>query len=411
MRQTCVRVWRACVILGVGLTFSAGLSAQTEKVLYSFTKGLDGGFPYGGLVSDGKGNYYGTTFLGGTTNAGVVFELSPTTTGSWAEKVIYNFAGYSNMADGLQPTSPLIFDAKGNIYGVTEGGGLISPSSGGAGTVFELSPNTDGTWTEKVLYTFAGGTDAAAPYGEGILFDNAGNIYGTTYVGGAYGYGAVYELVAGSNGTWTEKVIYSFRGLNDGATPYGSTLILDAAGNLYGVASGAGAHDYGVVYELVHSASGTWTQRVLHAFTGGDDGASPTGNLLFDSAGNLYGTTTFTAYELVRGPSGTWTEKTLHRFAGGTDGATALAGLVFDKAGNLYGTTANGGVHRGTVYELSPDATGTWTERILHRFASNGVDGYGPQLATLVIDATGNAFGVTSSGGRSNGGVIFEIHP
>jgi uncharacterized repeat protein (TIGR03803 family) len=410
MRDTSLRVWRAFVVLGVSLAFSVGLSAQTERILYSFTKGLDGGFPYGGLVSDGKGNYYGTTFQGGTTNAGVVFELSPTTSGSWTEKVIYNFAGYSNMADGLQPTSPLIFDAKGNIYGVTEGGGLISPSSGGSGTVFELSPNSDGTWTEKVLYTFTGGPDASSPYGEGIVFDAAGNIYGTSYVGGAHGYGAVYELVAGTNGTWTEKVIYSFRGLNDGMTPYGSTLLVDAKGNLYGVASGGGAYDYGVAYELIRSASGTWTQKILHAFTGGDDGASPTGNLLFDSTGNLYGTTTFTAYELVRGPNGTWTEKTLHRFAGGKDGATALAGLAFDKAGNLYGTTGNGGSHRGTVYELSP-ATGTWTERVLHRFASNGADGYGPQLATLVVDATGNIFGVTSVGGTSNAGVVFEIKP
>jgi uncharacterized repeat protein (TIGR03803 family) len=113
----------------------------------------------------------------------------------------------------------------------------------------------------------------------------------------------------------------------------------------------------------------------------------------------------------VRGSNGTWTEKTLHRFAGGKDGATALAGLVFDEAGNLYGTTTNGGVHRGTVYELSPDVTGTWTERTLHRFASNGIDGYGPQLASLVIDTRGNVFGVTSGGGTSNGGVIFEIHP
>lgn len=186
---------------------------------------------------------------------------------------------------------------------------------------------------------------------------------------------------------------------------------MDAAGHLYGVASGAGAHDYGVVYELIRNASGAWTQKILHAFTGGDDGASPTGNLLFDSAGNLYGTTAFTAYELVRGPNGTWTERTLHRFAGGTDGASALAGLVFDNAGNLYGTTVNGGLHRGTVYELSPGATGTWTEKILHRFASNGVDGYGPQLATLVVDGTGNVFGITDQGGASNGGIVFEIRP
>ena len=410
MQDLCRRVLRVFVLFALALVFAAGLSAQTEKILYSFTNGSDGGMPIGGLLPDGKGGFYGTTFIGGAANVGVVFQLSPKASGGWAEQVIYSFEGYLNPSDGQRPTSALVSDNQGNLYGATEGGG-ISGSTGGAGTVFELTPSSNGTWTEKILYTFIGGTDAWGPYGGGIVLDAAGNIYGTSDVGGAYGRGAVFEVVAGTNGTWTEKVIYSFRGLNDGAAPYGSTLIFDAAGNLYGLASGGGAHDYGVVYELKRGTAGTWTQKVLYSFTGDADGASPTGNLLFDSAGNLYGTTPFTVYELVRGSNGTWTEKTLHRFAGGKDGATALAGMAFDKAGNLYGTTTNGGLHHGTVYELSPETTGTWTEKILHRFALNGIDGSGPQLATLVVDATGKVFGVTGGGGTSSAGVVFEIQP
>jgi len=167
---------------------------------------------------------------------------------------------------------------------------------------------------------------------------------------------------------------------------------------------------YGAVYELVASTNGTWTEKVLYSFTGGG-GASPIGNLLFDSSGNLFGTTIFTAFELVRGANESWTQKILHHFAGRKDGATALAGMVFDKGGNLYGTTLNGGAHRGEVFELSPGSNGVWTEKILHRFASNGTYGYSPQYATLVVDTSGNVFGVTTSGGASNGGVIFEIQP
>lgn len=403
MKGTCLRVWRVVILLGVALTFSIAVSAQTEKIIYSFSNDSDGRSPQG-LVSDGK-NFYGTTSTGGSGGAGTVFELSPNSSGGWTEQVIHTFTGYTNPSDGARPTGPVAFDSKGNLYGATGGGGTM-----GAGTVFELTPNSNGTWTEKVLYSFVGGTNAGPPYGGALVLDAAGDIYGTS-LGGVYGYGTVYKLVAGAGGTWTEKVLYNFQGLNDGASPIGSTPILDSAGNLYGVASGCGAHDFGVVYELTPGPGGTWTQKVLYSFTGGNGGVSPTGNLLFDSSGNLFGTTLFTAYELVHGANGSWTQKVLHHFAGGKDGATALAGMTFDKAGNLYGTTLNGGAHRGAVYELSLAPTGAWTEKILHRFASNGIDGYYPQYSTLVVDTNGNVFGVTSSGGTSNGGVIFEIQP
>lgn len=404
MRRKYILTGRVVILLGLALVLTVGISAQTESIIHSFTNGTDGGYPDGALVSDGKGNWYGTASGGGTYFSGLVFELSPNSSGGWTEQVIYNFTGNSNPSDGARPDGPLVFDAKGNLYGVTDGGGA------GAGTVFELSPNSNGTWTEKVLYSFQQGTDPL-PYGGGLAFDAAGNIYGTGGFGGVYGYGGMYELIAGANGTWTEKVIYSFQGLNDGASPLGSTPLLDTAGNLYGVATGCGGHDYGVVFELTSTSGGAWTERVLYSFRGGSDGLQPNGNLLFDPSGNLFGTTISTAYKLVPGANGTWTEKTLHHFAGGTDGATALAGMVFDNAGNLYGTTQNGGAHRGAVYKLSLNSKGTWTEKILHRFAANGIDGYYPQFTSLAVDASGNVFGVTPSGGSSNAGVVYEIKP
>lgn len=200
--------------------------------------------------------------------------------------------------------------------------------------------------------------------------------------GGAYGWGTVFELIAGANGAWTEKILYNFQCENDGASPIGSTPVLDSAGNLYGVASSCGAHDYGVVYELTPGSGGRWTGKVIYSFPGGAGGTFPTGNLVVDSSGNLFGTTVYTAYELIRGSSGTWTEKTLHSFVGGKDGATAQSGMVFDKAGNLYGTTPDGGAHRGTVFELSSGSNGVWTEKVLHRFSSGGTDGWALSLPT-----------------------------
>lgn len=409
MKQMSAAIRRFLMAGAVTSILALVATAQTESILYSFTGANDGASPQAGLTPDGKGNYFGVAIGGGSGNAGVVFELSPNSSGGWTEQVIYNFTGYTNFSDGTRPSGTLVFDSKGNLYGVTEGGG-VSGSTGGAGTVFELTPNSNGTWAEKILYSFAGGTDASEPLDQGLAIDSAGNLYGTTFVGGAYGYGAVYELVAGAGGTWTEKVLYSFKGLNDGAAPFASPLVLDSAGNLYGAAWQGGAHDYGVVYELSRGSGGVWTQKILCSFPGGSGGESPVGSLTFDSAGNLYGTAVYVAFELVHGSTGTWTRKILHRFAGGTDGADPLAGMVFDKAGNLYGMTSTGGAHRGVVYELIPAATGTWTEKILHRFASNGTDGYGPTYSNVTIDASGNVFGI-AGGGSTGAGVIFEVKP
>jgi uncharacterized repeat protein (TIGR03803 family) len=340
--------------------------------------------------------------------------LLVTSTGAAAQdKVLHNFA--NDHVDGNDPYSSLTFDAAGNLYGTTYDGGAYN-----YGTVFELTPAAGGTWTEKVLHSFINdGTDGQQPYA-GLIIDAGGNLYGTTFYGGPYGYGTAFELTPAAGGTWTEKVVWSFGSGTDGNEPYAG-LISDAAGNLYGTTDGGGTAFSGTVFQLTPAGGGTWTEKVLHSFVGGTDGTAPFGSLIFDAAGNLYGTTSEggaynscsggcgTVFELTPAAGGTWTEKVLWSFGNGTDGANPQAGLIFDAAGNLYGTTyskgSNGG---GTVFELSPAAGGTWTEQVLHNFGS-GTDGAKPQ-AGLIFDGAGNLYGTTSLGGSYNGGAVFRLN-
>jgi uncharacterized repeat protein (TIGR03803 family) len=385
------------------MAFTVISSAQpTEQILYSFTGGLDGGEPQAGLVVDSKGNLFGTSSLGGTSCCGTVFELSPTSNGTWTEQVIYSFTGGANPDDGFQPYGGLAFDAKGNLYGTTIGGG-----SSHYGTVFELSPGSNGTWSETILYSFSGGSDGGSPL-FGVTPDASGNLYGTTNFNGPNGFGIVFELTKGSNGTWSKKTIYSFEGKNDGGYPYGS-LIIDGSGNLYGAAQLGGAHDYGAIFELSQS-NGVWKEKAIHAFTGAAGGSSPLGSLAMDKAGNLYTEAISAVLELTPGPNGIWTAKNIHTFIGGSDGAEAQAGLILDNAGNVYGMTYSGGVHRGTVFELTPGTSGAWTETILHRF-TGGNDGLFPEFSDLAVDAEGKIYGTTPGGGAYNFGVVFEVKP
>ncbi len=389
------------------LAMSTDALAQTETILHTFTGGADGGDPNSTLILDSKGDLYGTTSSGGTaqncTGCGTVYEFVRGSNGTWTQTVLYNFGSVTNLADGLGPQGRLTFDSKGNLYGTTVAGG-----SSFQGVVFELSPGSNGTWSETVLYNFAGGTSGGNPF-TGVVFDSSGNLYGTAS-GGANGFGLIYELVAGTGGTWTYKVLYNFAGNNDGAFPYGA-LVFDQAGSLYGVCPQGGAHDYGVAFKLTAGSSGKWTEKVLHVFPGGSAGSNPLGGMIWDSAGNLYGVAAYTAFELSPNSNGTWTEKTLHSFGGGSDGASVQSPLAFDKAGNLYGLTYTGGAHRGTVYELSPTSTGTWSEKILHSFAGDGVDGVFPAGSAVTIDSSGKIYGTSAQGGASKVGVLFEIVP
>jgi uncharacterized repeat protein (TIGR03803 family) len=273
--------------------------------------------------------------------------------------VLYAFTGEDG--DGSLPQAGLMLDAAGNLFGTTTNGGAY-----GFGTVFMLTSNTDGNWSETVLYSFKGGQDGANPVA-GLISDVNGNLFGTTRLGGGgpcnddLGCGSVFELISGRDGPWSEKVIYAFRGV-DGLFPRG-TLTFDVKGNLYGTTEGGGKSGHGTAFQLVQNGSGTWTEHVLHSF------------------------------------------------GAGLDAATPYAGLILDDQGNLYGTALNGGVNGfGAVFELTPNAKGRWKERILHSFEHNGRDGALP-FGSLVFDEGGNLYGTTADGGTFDYGTIFRLTP
>jgi uncharacterized repeat protein (TIGR03803 family) len=289
--------------------------------------------------------------------------------------------------------------------------------------------------TETALYDFNfnnSGADGTDPISS-LIFDASGNLYGTTSSGGAYGFGTVFELTPQAGGGWTETVLHSFQ-YSDGASPgQNGGLTFDADGNLYGMANGGGAYGYGTVFELKPGAAG-WSAMVLHNFSyGGTDGAGPSGRLILDAKGNLYGTTTTggtgpciseaslvgcgTVFELSPKAGGGWTERVLYNFGHGTDGSYPVAALVFDATGNLYGVTYEGGTGSclrggnpgcGIVFELTPEAGGRWGEKILHNFAGPPTDGGWP-VGNLIFDATGNLYGMTNGGGAFFWGTAYEL--
>jgi len=361
--------------------------------------------PGSGLVVDGAGNGYGTTLFGGINDAGAVYQISP----SSGFHVIYGFSG----PDGAQPQGNLAIDAAGNLYGTTTNGGSC------CGTVFRLSPPTNGgPWTETVLYNFAGGDDGAIPEA-GVILDSSGNLYGTAATGGRDFCGVVFSLTPSGSDQWTENVLHEFTG--DGCFPT-SSLIFDSSGNLYGTTRLNGVWGGGTVFQLSPGAGGSWTHNVIHEFNPNlRDGVQSTAALVFDAAGNLYGTTESggafnygIVFELSPN-SGDWTESILHHFGSGTDGADPRASLIFDRAGNLLGTTYGGGVggtNSGTVFELTHGLDGRWTETVLVSFGrfKQGKRGAQPS-APLLLDSAGRIYGTTVGGGTDNRGVIFRITP
>lgn len=432
------------------------------KVLYAFQEGNDGAYPIGGVIFDSAGNLYGTTNFGGGgpcspndyTGCGTVFKLSPDSNGSWSETVLYSFQGGS---DGQYPTSGLIFDTSGNLYGTTSEGGIttcVAPdgTTSGCGTIFELSPGADGTWTKTILYMFQGGTsDGAGP--NGLTLDKSGVLYGATTGGGndglghdgAYSGGTILELSPNGSGGWVETVLYKFSG-PDGLEPNGN-LVFDQSGNLYGTTLFGGSglcydNGCGTFFEL-SNGSGGWSATFVYSFgSTNPDGATPNGGLVFDSSGNLYGTAQLggagqqcsggggcgTVFKISPNAGGGWAEATLYNFdLQGTSESTASyphSGLVLDQGGNLYGTAAflGGGIGCngngcGTVFQLSPPSgNGGWVETTLYTF-QGGDDGSQP-YSGMIFDQTGHLYGETAYGGGggclpgaiySGCGAVFEV--
>jgi uncharacterized repeat protein (TIGR03803 family) len=395
-------------------------AADSEVVLHDFHY-TDGWAPYAGLVFDAKGNLYGGTSLGGNKSCGqgggdcgVLFQLAPLGKGKWKETVIHDFNGL----DGFGSSTP-VFDAAGNMYGSSPAGGTGSCSPNpGCGLIYKFTLGKNGKWTETILHDF-GGPDGGVPQGN-LIFGPDGTLYGTTLVGGAFGYGTVFHLTPGGKGKWNETVLHSFSA-TDGAYPYAG-LAIDAAGNLYGTTQEGGPHGDGTAFQLSPGAKGKWTETVLHSFSGAD-GQFPYGWLILDVHGNLYGTTysggtydSGAVFELAHSRNGSWTETVLHSFISNY-GENPVAGLISDAAGNLYGTLAYGdnqtcALGCGSVFKLAPGAHGKWTETLLHAFT--GSDGGNP-YAGLTLDRAGNLYGPTIGGGDSNKcgdsgcGVLFEI--
>jgi len=430
----------ALVLLVSGLLLGTA-RAQTETVLFTFCEqeGIcaEGAGPFAGVVLDQKGNLYGTTFHGGTgcngSGCGVVFKLTP----KGKETVLHTFCTQDNCADGEYPSAGPTLDQKGNLYGTTDQGGATSCNYGsGCGVVFKITPEGK----ETVLYSFCAQTncpDGATPIA-GLIFDQKGNLYGTTESGGSYGGGVVFKLTPRGK----ETVLYSFcaqANCTDGAGSVAG-LIFDQKRNLYGTTEAGGARGAGVVFKLTPKGKET----VLYSFCAQvncTDGAQPAAGLVFDKNGNLYGTTVRggpsnygncypggedncgVVFRLTRNGK----ETVLYSFCAQnncTDGASPYAGVVFDQEGNLYGTTYNGGTSSGcesygpygcgVVFKLTPKGK----ETVLHTFCaqSNCTDGANP-YAGLVFDQKGNLYGTTELGGSSSCdspfgcGVVFKLTP
>lgn len=430
-----------CVIIPtVALIFASTAFAdeRTEKVLHRFY-GEQGSNPLGNLIADGAGNLYGTTeFGGGDGFYGTVFRLAPPASPGkrWRLTTLYVFG---NTGDGARPTDGLLLDSKGNLYGTTS-----DSDAGGHGEVFELSPpaSGDGTWTETVLYHFQGKTDGTTPLG-GLIFDENGDLYGTTET-------TVFELSPpGQQGeAWTFNLLHEFKSLTSDGFSAHDGLVRDQAGNLYGTTLWGGYQNNpdcgeigcGTIFEVSPptSAGGNWTEQVIHLFGIGDDGLNPEGGLTLDGNGNLYGTTYSggtmvggTAFQLTppSQPGGGWTETVIHNFDYSSyDGGAPAATLIPDKTGNLYGTALFGGDRCfyngaafgcGVVFKLTPpDAQGSaWHESILYFFERTGRDARQPG-SSLLFDNNGNLYGTSVGGGDyhtcpSNSeygcGTVFEI--
>jgi len=368
--------------------------ASTLRVIHDFTGGSDGGNPVDGLMMSSKGFLYGTASTGGTSGLGVVFLIAV----SGTETVLHNFLGGS---DGATPNGGVIENASGRLFGTTTAGG-----ASGAGTVYALQGKT-----ETVLYSFVGGTTDGSDPQAGLAMDKSGNLYGTTSAGGASGNGTVFELVAPktARGKWTEKVLYSFGTSTDGAMPVGG-VIFDSAGNLYGTTSAGGTGGYGTVFQLQPGT--VWKENILHNFQNAADGATPYAGLVSDASGNFYGAATAggnngggTVFELSPSKSG-FNFSVLTSVPGWGISGT-FRNVVIGPLGSIYATThCDGANNAGTIYRLTPSGS-SWTYKLLYTF-TGGSDGL-YSISNLVLMKSGVLYGTTIDGGTDGAGTVYAI--
>jgi len=414
-----MRTFIATLAGGVALVLSptAAWAAPTVKTLLNFNTN-EGAEPYGRMVFDVAGNLYGDLSIGGKATAknpypaGALFQLAPPTAKKgWTQAVLYTFTGGK---DGAQPTGGLLADTAGDLYGTTFLGGAE-----GDGTVFKLFKPAKGkrAWRQKILHSFTG-ADGAQPFA-GLIADRNGNLYGVTTAGGQTNQGTVFELTAK---TFAESVLYSFQG-PEGSTPYGG-LAIDSAGNLFGTASTTSAPPYaGSVFELSPPPAGqtTWSFTELHTFTGGADGGSPQGAMVGNTGGTIYGATfggtgmgNGTVFELS--PSGSsptgYAYQVIFTFSG-TEGSNPFGDLALDSAGRLWGPLLNSNDvnSSGGLFLLSPPAGGVGTWVQYASYLFNGTTGGYSPYAGLVLDSTGNGYGTDFTGGNFDVGTVYKFVP
>ena len=404
----------ACVLLAVDS------QAATETVLHNF-KSKEGASPILGLIFDSSGNLYGVAAQEGLSRCGSVFKLTVSGT-SYTETTLYSFKGGN---DGCIPVAGLVFDKSGNLYGTTKLGGSHS-----VGTAYKLA-KSGSTWSKSVIHNFGGTNDGEYPTGS-LIIDSAGDLYGTTEGGGSHGDGeenvggTAFKLAPNSSGAWTETIMHSFGGSGDGISPR-AKLVEDSSGNFYGTTYLGGADSAGTAFKLAPKSGGGYSETIIHSFNPAFvsypvDGTNPAAGLVFDSKGNLYGTTTVggdgsvgtyaggggVVFELS--PSGgTWNETILYPFFHTFYGTSILfSGVILDQSGNLYGAALEGGF-KGALYKLTPASSGYWTETDLYNF--DGPHGANPAIGSLVFDSSGNLYGGAQNGGADKDGVVFKVTP
>jgi uncharacterized repeat protein (TIGR03803 family) len=401
----------ALLLVGL-LSLSSMAAAQTVNIIGNTAYTLSS------VIFDSAGNIYGTTNIGGTSTnchavgCGTVFELSPTSSGSWTLNTIYTFNGEwpDEDTDGAWPSAGLVIDSKGRLFGTTGLGGNYTCA---CGTVYMLSPTSSGSWKETVIYRFSG-PDGMYPY-TGLLLDSKGNLYGTTSSGGAFNQGTLFMLSPTSAG-WKESVLYSFTGKADGAYPLG--IAFDAAGDIIGNTEyGPNLNTCGEMFKLSRSSS-AWTETNLYNFTGTNgDGCEPGNFFSFDTAGRLWGTTYVggnnnqgTVFTLTHS-SGVWKESVLYRFTGGNDGGVPDS-IAISPSGEVFGFTNYGAPNGcsnifgcGQIFKLSHDSTG-W--KVSDTYTAPLQE---PSFGGLTFDKSGNLYGTNVENQYQTDGHVFELTP
>lgn len=394
---------------------SVAARAQTFQLIYQFAGGVSSQHPIAGVTVDARGNLFGTTAWGGgsRTGSGTAYELQRTNSGF----VFHMLHAFGNGVDGSFPWAGVTIGPDGSLFGTTYTGGTTQN-----GVIYNLRPpatfcgSASCAWRESILYNFTRGSDGGDAQG-GVVFDSHGNMFGSNVNGGSGNVGVVYEMTRSGSG-WNYQVIYPFSNGQDGGNP--GPLILDSAGNLYGPAAvgglpGCEGFGCGTIFKLSWSGTG-WTEQTLYSFHDSADGSDPQGGVIMDASGNVYGTTCCgtgtagTVFELSPA-GGTWAFNLLYSYNG--SGLGPQGNLVRDTAGNLYGASVfNGRFNEGVVFKLTP-TTGGWIYTPIHDF-TGGADGEWPE-GGLAVDTNGNIFGTTYQGGLQNCsdgcGVVYEITP